>query len=104
MENRKRYMKILKPILGISLVATIIWLGVAKAGQWLVLPLGALMTAAYINGKGYAWSGLFKQPSQKLYQLLAVTYVIETLLTYGFYWLGRGIMNLLIFLSIVNGN
>jgi len=92
-------MKFLKPILGLSLVVIIILIGVAKAGQWLVFPLGGLMTVAYINGKWYAWAGLFKQRSRKLYQSLAITYAIETLLAYALYWLGRGIVSLLFFSS-----
>lgn len=96
-------MKFLKPILGLSLVVIIILIGVAQASQWLVLPLGFLMTATYIHGKWYAWADLFKQRSRKFYQSLAVTYAIETLLTYALYWLGRGLVNLWIFFSLVNG-
>ena len=90
-------MKALKPIFGLALVVIIILVGFAKASQWLILPLGVLFTAAYINGKWYAWKTLFKQRGNKFYTSLATTYIIETILVFVLYWMGRGVANLLNF-------
>jgi hypothetical protein len=95
-------MKKLMPILGVLLVFVVIWAGFSQSDQWLVLPLGGLFTAAYISGKWALWKDLFNRPeggaaSQKLklFQSLLATYVVETLLVFALYWLGRGVSDLL---------
>ncbi|MEL6554512.1 MAG: hypothetical protein AAFQ63_13735 [Cyanobacteria bacterium J06621_11] len=44
----------LKPLAAIALVVVTISFGYSGVGQWVVLLLGALFTAAYIDGK---WGG-----------------------------------------------
>ena len=88
-------MSILKPILGLALVVLTILVGFSGAAQIWVLVLGALFTAAYINGKWMIWRDLFERRDRKFYQSLLATYAIETLLVFALYWLGRGVAGLL---------
>ena len=88
-------MKILRPIIGLTLVVVVIWVGFVKVAQWSVLLLGALYTVAYINGKWPVWRDLVQQRDRNFYQSLLATYAIETIIVFALYWLGRGTAGLL---------
>lgn len=93
--ERSEKMKILRPIMGFSLVVIVILVGFVKVAQWSVLLFGALYTAAYINGKWQVWRGLVQQRDRNFYQSLLATYAIETIIVFALYWLGRGTADLL---------
>lgn len=86
---------ILGPIVGFFLVVATILVGFSGVAQWIVLLLGALFTAAYINGKWAVWKALFEEKGRKLYESLGATYVVETIIVFALYWLGRGTAGLL---------
>ena len=88
-------MKIIGPIIGFLLVVATIAIGFVHVAQWTVLILGALFTVAYISGKWVIWQDLVKNRDLKFYQSLLATYVIETLIVFALYWLGRGVSDLL---------
>ncbi|MEM6451888.1 MAG: hypothetical protein AAF703_16425 [Cyanobacteria bacterium P01_D01_bin.105] len=97
-------MKVLGPLLGFLLVVATIATGFIHIAQWIVLVLGALFTAAYIGGKWTIWQDVFaKRDSpkeerlrqRKAYQSLAATYVVETIIVFSLYWLGRGVSGLI---------
>lgn len=85
----------LKPLAASALVVVTISFGYSGVGQWVVLPLGALFTAAYIDGKWRVWKPLVRSRNAKFYQALGVTYWVETMLVFALYWLGRGGANVL---------
>lgn len=88
-------MKIINPLIGFALVAIAILTGFVSVGQWIVLLLGAGFTTAYINGKWTVWRSLFQSGGSKFYQSLGATYVIETIIVFSLYWLGRGVSGLI---------
>lgn len=82
------FMQSLKPWLSLALVVVIVMVGYAGASAWFVFPLTALFAAAYIDGKWYAWEGLFRQGGSKLYRALLVTYLIDLFVVLALYLLG----------------
>jgi len=85
------------PIIGFLLALAAIATGFIQVAQWIVLVIGALFTAAYISGKWTViWQALFENRDRKFYQSLGATYVIETILVFALYWLGRGVSDLLV--------
>lgn len=88
-------MKILGPIFGFLLVVATISTGFVQIAQWIVLLLGALFTVAYISGKWVIWKDLVQTRGRKFYQSLLATYVVETLIVFALYWLGRGVSDLI---------
>lgn len=88
-------MNLLKPLIGFALVVATILVGFVGGAQWLVLLLGALFTLAYINGKWGVWKALFQKRDLRFYQSLGATYVVETIIVFSLYWLGRGTAGLL---------
>ena len=88
-------MKIVGPILGFALVVCTIAAGFFVVTQWIVLAIGALFTAAYVSGKWVIWQAVFQRRDRKSYQSLAATYVVETIIVFALYWLGRGVSGLL---------
>lgn len=90
------FVSVIGPAIGFLLVVATIATGFVQVAQWIVLLLGALFTAAYINGKwAVIWKDLFKQRDRKFYQSLGATYVVETILVFALYWLGRGVSELI---------
>lgn len=88
-------LKVLRPVIGLALVVTTILIGFSGITQWIVLLMGALFTAAYVNGKWTVWRALFEEKGRKLYESLGATYVVETIIVFALYWLGRGTAGLL---------
>lgn len=88
-------MKIIGPIFGFLLVVGAIATGYFLVVQWVVLLLGALFTVAYIAGKWNIWRAVFRTRDRKSYQSLAATYVVETIIVFSLYWLGRGVSDLI---------
>lgn len=88
-------MKVLGPIAGFLLVILAIATGFIQVAQWSVLAIGALFTAAYISGKWGLWQDLIANRDRKFYQSLGATYVVETIIVFALYWLGRGVAGLL---------
>mgnify|MGYP001798062015 CR=1 FL=1 len=88
-------MNLLKPLIGLALVVATILIVFAGGAQWLVLLFGALFTLAYINGKWGVWRSLFQNRDRRFYQSLGATYVVETIIVFSLYWLGRGTAGLL---------
>ncbi|MFK8184020.1 MAG: hypothetical protein AB8B99_11650 [Phormidesmis sp.] len=87
-------MKVIGPIIGFLLVVATIATGFIHIAQWIVLILGALFTVAYISGKWVIWQELVESRDRKFYQSLLATYVVETLIVFALYWLGRGVADL----------
>ncbi|MEO0771452.1 MAG: hypothetical protein AAFY72_18865 [Cyanobacteria bacterium J06649_4] len=88
-------MKVIYPLIGVALVVATVLIGFVNVGQWIVLLLGAGFTAAYINGKWGVWKELFRTRGSKFYQSLGATYVVETIIVFALYWLGRGVSGLI---------
>ncbi|MEM8502776.1 MAG: hypothetical protein AAF716_06435 [Cyanobacteria bacterium P01_D01_bin.1] len=95
--------KILGYLLGFCLLLATIACGFIQFPQWSVLLLGGLFTAAYINNKWSVWKDLVQKDLatgqrfrlRSFYQALAATYLIETIIVFAFYWLGRGVSGLM---------
>jgi hypothetical protein len=83
-------MAILKPLLGLGLLAIAIYLGFTGQPLWVVPVLAIVFTAAYIQGKWYAWKPLFDNINAKFLGSLLVTYLIQMVLVLIFYLLGSG--------------
>lgn len=88
-------LRALRPVIGLALVVATILVGFSGITQWIVLLFGAMFTAAYVNGKWVVWKALFEEKGRKLYESLGATYVVETLIVFALYWLGRGTAGLL---------
>ncbi|MBW4475196.1 MAG: hypothetical protein KME45_33190 [Stenomitos rutilans HA7619-LM2] len=88
-------MNAIKGLLGLGLLAIVVYAGFAKLPLWSVPLLALLFTAAYIQGKWYLWSDLFQQRTFKLYQSLLATYLIQVVVVCIFYLLGSGVARLL---------
>ncbi len=69
-------MNVVKGVFGVGPLAIAIYIGFAKFSLWSIPLLSLIFAAAYIQGKWYLWSDLFRQRSRKLYQSLLVTYLI----------------------------
>lgn len=85
----------LKPLVGLTLVVVTVLLGFSGVDQWIVLFVGILFTAAYIDSKWVVWKPLVQRRDGKFYRSLMVTYAVETVLAFALYWLGRGVASLL---------
>jgi uncharacterized membrane protein YcjF (UPF0283 family) len=61
----------------------------------MILLLGAIFTAAYIQDKWSLWRDLFQQRDRVFYQSLLITYLIQGVVVAVLYLLGHSIRRLM---------
>ena len=88
-------MQYIKPLLGLGLVALALYTGFVGISPWMILLLGVIFTAAYIQDKWFLWRDLFQRRDRVFYQSLLITYLIQFVVVAVLYVLGRSIGRLM---------
>ncbi|HEY9656322.1 MAG TPA: hypothetical protein V6C50_12630 [Crinalium sp.] len=88
-------MQYIKPLLGLGLVAIAFSVGFVGISPWMILLVGLVFTAAYIQDKWFLWHDLFQRRDRTFYQSLLITYLIQVVVVAILYLFGRGIGRLM---------
>ena len=88
-------MQYIKPLLGLGLVAIAFYVGFVGISLWMILLVGVVFTAAYIQNKWFLWRDLFQRLDRVFYQSLLITYLIQVVVLAVLYLLGRSIGRLM---------
>ncbi|MBD2036346.1 hypothetical protein H6F86_03490 [Phormidium sp. FACHB-592] len=88
-------MQYIKPLLGIGLIAIALYVGFVGISPWIILLVGIVFTAAYIQDKWFLWHDLFQRRDRAFYQSLLITYLIQVVVVAILYLLGLGIGRLI---------
>ncbi|MGB8702727.1 MAG: hypothetical protein WCD18_25205 [Thermosynechococcaceae cyanobacterium] len=81
----------MKALLGILLIATALYCGLAGYPLWSILGVGVLFTAGYIHGKWPLWKPLLQKRDGRFWRSLLTTYSIQCILVGAFYLIGSGL-------------
>ena len=88
-------MQYIKPLLGLGLVVIAFYVGFVGISLWMILLVGVVFTAAYIQDKWFLWRDLFQRRDRVFYQSLLITYLIQVVVVAILYLLGRSIRRLM---------
>lgn len=88
-------MQYIKPLLGLGLVAIALYVGFVGISPWMILLVGVVFTAAYIQNKWFLWRDLLQRRDRAFYQSLLITYLIQVVVVAILYLVGRGIGRLM---------